>query len=198
MIDGPLVFVDVDTQRDFLEPCGALFIAGTEPILPNLTRLTAFARSAGIPVLATACAHTLDQPDPEPFPAHCLVGTRGQSRVEATAWPGSVVVAPGARGPDAIPPHLTIEKRTYDPFSHPDAERIFALYARERPRFVVYGVATDFCVKVAVMGLLARGQSVVLVVDAIRAVDPRGEADLLTDYARRGTLLTLTDVVCGA
>ena len=55
MLDGPLVFVDVDTQRDFLEPDGALAIPGAEAILPNLARLTAFARRQGIPVLATAC-----------------------------------------------------------------------------------------------------------------------------------------------
>jgi nicotinamidase-related amidase len=57
MLDGPLIFVDVDTQRDFLEPDGALFISGSEVIRPNLARLTRFAREQGIPILATACAH---------------------------------------------------------------------------------------------------------------------------------------------
>ena len=42
MLDGPLRFVDVDTQRDFLEPDGALFIAGSGAIRPNLARLTRF------------------------------------------------------------------------------------------------------------------------------------------------------------
>ena len=28
--DGPLVFVDIDTQRDFLDPAGALYIAGSD------------------------------------------------------------------------------------------------------------------------------------------------------------------------
>ena len=66
------------------------------------------------------------------------------------------------------------------------------------PTFVVYGVATDYCVKVAVLGLLTRGHRVAVVVDAIRAVDPASEADILTEFARRGALLTLTDVVCSA
>ena len=43
MLDGPLVFVDIDTQRDFLEPSGGLFIPGSEPILAQLGRLTDFA-----------------------------------------------------------------------------------------------------------------------------------------------------------
>jgi hypothetical protein len=44
--------------------------------------------------------------------------------------------------------------------------------------------------------LLDRGQRVALVVDAIRAVDPAAEADILTEFANRGVLLVLTDVVC--
>ena len=32
--------------------------------------------------------------------------------------------------------------------------------------------------------------------DAIRAIDPSVEAELLTEFARRGVLLTLTEVVC--
>lgn len=196
MADGPFVFVDVDTQRDFLEPAGALFVAGSGAILPNLTRLTACARSRGVPVLATACAHTPDEPDPEPFPPHCLVGRPGQERVAATSWPGSRVVGPDESLAGDLPLHLTLEKRRYDLFSHPDAGRIVALYGRDRPRFVVYGVATDYCVRAAVLGLRDRGHRVAVVVDAICAVDAAGEPDVLTEFVRRGAVLTLTEVIC--
>lgn len=197
MLDGPLVFVDVDTQRDFLEPSGALFVPGSDAILANLERLSRFARERGIPVLATACAHTLDEEDPEPFPPHCLVGTPGAGRVAATEWPDTVAVLPEARfDGDDLPAHLTLHKRRYDLFTHPDADRLVALYGRRRPTFVVYGVATDYCVRAAVEGLLARGHRVALVVDAVRAVDPDAEPALLTEFARRGVVLTLADVVC--
>jgi nicotinamidase/pyrazinamidase len=197
MSKDSVVFVDIDTQRDFLEPGGALFIPNTEAIIVNLQCLTAFARERGIPVLATGCAHKLDDPDPEPFPPHCVVGTPGQSRIPATAWPGSVVVDRDGRGPDAIVAHVTLEKRYYDLFTHPDAERLITMYGSNRPTFVVYGVATDYCVKCAVLGLLDRGQRVALVVDAIRAVDPAHEAEDLAEFVRRGALLTVTDAVCG-
>ena len=59
---GPLVFVDVDTQRDFLEPTGALYVAGGDEIIPNLARLSEFARRHRVPVLATACSHHLTIP----------------------------------------------------------------------------------------------------------------------------------------
>ncbi len=196
MLEGPLVFVDVDTQRDFLEPDGALFIGGSEAIRPNLARLTRFAREQGIPILATACAHSEGDPEFAVFPPHCLLGTAGQGRVAETAWPDSLVFESGGPLPDPIPPHLTIHKQQYDVFSNPDADRVVERYAKGAPTFVVYGVATDYCVKCAVEGLLDRAKKVALVVDAICAVDPSSEAGLLTKFAQRGALLTVTDVVC--
>jgi nicotinamidase/pyrazinamidase len=196
MLDGPLVFLDIDTQRDFLDPAGALYIPGSEVILANLARLTAFARAQGIPVVATACAHAAGDLELRAFPPHCMAGTLGQERVPATAWPGGEVLAADALHFGDLPHHLTIEKRAFDLFSHPDADRLIGLYRRVHPTFVVYGVATDYCVKAAVCGLLNRGSAVALVVDAVHPIDREAEADLLTEFVHRGALLTLTSVVC--
>ncbi len=35
MLEGPLVFVDIDTQRDFLELTGALYVPGSAEIVPK-------------------------------------------------------------------------------------------------------------------------------------------------------------------
>ena len=196
MLQGPIVFVDVDTQRDFLESDGAILVPGSEGIIDNLARLTDFARRRGIRVLATACSHTADDPEMARFGHHCMAGTPGQERVKATAWEGGRVVGPSGRYSGTIPAHLTIEKREFDAFSHPEADLIVALYDRDRPTFVVYGVATDYCVKAAVLGLLDRGCKVAVVVDAVRAIDAAGEPDVLAEFTRRGALLTITDVVC--
>jgi nicotinamidase/pyrazinamidase len=195
MLDGPLVFVDVDTQRDFLEPDGALFINGSGAIRANLAKLTQFAREQGIPILATACAHAEGDPEFAVFPPHCLLGTAGQGRVTETAWPGGPIFESGGPLPEPIPAHLTIHKQQYDVFSNPDADRIVEHYAKGNPTFVVYGVATDYCVKCAVEGMLKRGRKVALVADAIRAVDASSEADLLTKFVQQGALLTVTDVI---
>lgn len=201
MIDGPLVFVDVDTQRDFLEPDGALYVDGSDAILGNLARLTAFARGRGIPVLATACSHTEnDVEEIAHFGRHCMAGTEGQRRADATFWAGSALLAP-SDSPDilfeTLPRHLTLEKRDYDVFTHPAADAVVARYNEGRPTFVVYGVATDFCVKAAVIGLLRRGAKVAVVVDAVRAIDRAGEADVFRAFTDGGAVLTLTDVVTG-
>lgn len=197
MLDGPLVFVDIDTQRDFLDPSGVLFIPGSESLIPNLAQLTHFAQKRNIPVIATACAHRPDDEEFRVFPPHCLIGTPGQARIEATSRPDSMVLSPDTPLLSESPLHLTIQKRLYDIFSHPDADHIVSRYNEDNPTFVVYGVATDYCVKAAVLGLLDRGCRVAVVVDAIRAIDAEREPEVLTEFADRGALLTLTGNVCG-
>ena len=194
----PLVLVDVDTQRDFLDPSGSLYIPGSGRILANLGRLTQFARTRRIPVIATACAHTPDEVDSEPFPPHCLVGTEGQRRIAPTDWPGGVELPIGANLPigTALPDHLTIHKSRYDVFSRPDAAAIFGHYARPGAGFVVYGVATDYCVRAVVLGLRRLGHEVKVVVDAVWAIDQAGEVEHFAEFVTTGAVLTLCDVVC--
>src|SRR5437870_1157581 len=78
------VFYDGDTQRDFLEPDGALYVPAAAPIIPNLARLTRLAR-AGTPrirVIGTVCRHFPGDaeltPNGGPYPPHCMDGTRGR------------------------------------------------------------------------------------------------------------------------
>ena len=199
MLAGPLIFVDIDTQRDFLEPSGSLFIYGSQVIRPILALLTKTARSHGIPVIATACAHTLDEEDPEPFPPHCLVGTEGKERIAETAWKDGVVLSPNSQFPStsALPSHLTLEKTRYDLFSRADATEILARYAKNRPTFAVYGVATDYCVRAVVLGLRALDYRVAVVVDAVWAIDQAHEVDQFAEFVERGAVLIHSEVVCG-
>ena len=198
MLEGPLVFVDVDTQRDFLEREGALFIPGSEAILENLERLTTFARELRIPVIATACAHEAGDQEFGIFPQHCLIGSPGQRRVAETSWSGSRVIGASERFSGAIPPHLTLEKREYDISKLPEFDTILSMYQAGCPTFVVYGVATDYCVRGAVLGLLKQGCRVSVVVDSVRAIDAGNEGEVLTEFTRAGACLTLAEVVCDA
>jgi nicotinamidase/pyrazinamidase len=194
---GSLVFVDVDTQRDFLDEDGALYVPDARAIRPRLARLIRHARDHEIPVIATACAHRLDDPEPEPFPPHCLIGTPGHDRVPETREPHSVVMPPDeAGGPEIACRHVTLHKRSYDLFTNPNADRVVAARRVVDPMFVVFGVATDYCVRAAALGLLARGARVAIVVDAVRAVDPAAEPAILTELVRRGATLTVTERVC--
>lgn len=51
------VFWDVDTQVDFIDPDGKLYVQGAETIRANLARLATFAHEQGIRILGSSDCH---------------------------------------------------------------------------------------------------------------------------------------------
>jgi len=168
------VFVDVDTQIDFMFPAGALYVPGAERLLPAIARLNRFALSRGMPLISSADAHSENDPEFRQWPPHCVEGTVGQLKAPET------LVGPG---------QLIIEKQVLDVFSNPVFPAMLDRFQADR--YVVYGVATDYCVRCALTGLLATGKPVILVTDAIAAVKPEEGPRAIAEFtARGGTLMT--------
>src|SRR5579864_3344634 len=86
------VFVDVDTQLDFLYPAGALYVPGAECVVPAIERLNRYAASQAIPVLSTMDAHSEDDPEFQAWPPHSIAGTHGQHKAAATLLERRVVI----------------------------------------------------------------------------------------------------------
>src|SRR2546423_7481251 len=95
------VFFDVDTQRDFLDPDGALYVPGAEGIVGNVAALNHWAAAHGIPVISTVDAHARNDPEFSQYPPHCIAGTPGQRKPENTL-----------REKRAIIPNLSMDLRT--------------------------------------------------------------------------------------
>ena len=200
------VFWDVDTQVDFMLPTGSLPVPGAEALLPNLGRLTEAARAAGVTIVHTADDHEPHDPEIaaapdfiETFPAHCLRGTPGAARLaETAAAPGAADIPPdGAVDVTAVAaaPEVVLRKNRFDAFSNPAARPLLAALAPDP--VVVYGVALEVCDRYAVEGMLAldAGFEIVLVEDAVAALDPARGAELVDDWRRRGVRIASTDEV---
>jgi nicotinamidase/pyrazinamidase len=171
------VFVDVDTQIDFLFPAGALYVPGSERLMPAIARLNHFAAAQGIPLISTTDAHSENDPEFRQWPPHCVAGTTGQLK------PAETLVAK----------QIIVEKQALDVFTNPNFPALLESLAADR--YVVYGVATDYCVRCAVTGLLGTGKSVALVTDAIAAVKPEDGARTIAEFtARGGTLTTVNEL----
>src|SRR3954468_12702099 len=78
------IFVDVDTQLDFLFPAGALYAPGAENITDTLRRLTYYASQSDIKIISTADAHTENDAEFKVWKPHCVAGTTGQLKLTAT------------------------------------------------------------------------------------------------------------------
>jgi nicotinamidase/pyrazinamidase len=196
------VFVDIDTQLDFLYPAGALYAPGSEDIVANLGALTRYAADSGQPIVASVDAHAEDDAEFKVWKPHCVVGTTGQLKTPATLY-GRTLVVPSS--PDALEPlvehlpnvkQIIVEKQVLDCFSNPNLVRL--LETLEPARLVVYGVATEYCVRYAIEGLFKLGKPIYLVTDAVRSIDPEAGRELIDQFVSKGVVLCETgDVIAG-
>ena len=168
------VFIDVDTQRDFMYPHGADYFPQAGRIAPMVARLFRCARSRGYPVISTTMCLRENGSVSPPANNGCLEGTNGQKK------PAFALLASrasfGPNGNTDLPPGLLrrcqqviFEKRGADPFEHPKFDRL--LTRMQVGEYVVFGLAVEEAVKYTVLGLLARGKQVKLVVDASASRD---------------------------
>jgi|SRR5262245_1322585 len=180
------VFFDIDTQLDFVYPAGALYVPGTERIVPLIARLNQIA-----PLLvSTTCAHQENDPEFARWPPHCVVGTTGQLKPQSTLRARRMVIpnSPTDLSVEGAQ-QIILEKRQLNLFTNPNLQRLLNLLAADE--YVVYGVVTEYCVRHAALGLLETGKPVTLVTDAIQALDKdEAESTFQVFAAGRGRLAT--------
>jgi nicotinamidase/pyrazinamidase len=209
---APLVFWDVDTLYDFMRSEGKLYVPGSEEIIPALEALTAFAHAHRIPIVASADNH--DRADAEisetpdwktTFPPHCMRGTVGQRKIAQTALVDPLIIEPEPADAAALGRRIQsqggdflLHKHTLDVFSNAHVPTLLATLAPKA--IVIYGVATDFCDRYTVEGLLrdSAGTELFLVIDAIRAIYPDEGARLVAQWKELGVrLVTSSEVLAG-
>jgi nicotinamidase/pyrazinamidase len=190
------VFFDIDSQLDFLYPAGALYVPKAERIVGAIARLNRFAAAHGIPVVSTTDAHAENDPEFSVWPPHCIAGTWGQHKAEATLLDGRIVI-PNRDCELAIEgaPQIVVEKQTVDVFLAPNLGRV--VERLDGDRFVVYGVVTEICVLYAVRGLLKTGKPVTVVTDAVEALNAEASARALEEIRAGGGTLATVSEICG-
>jgi nicotinamidase/pyrazinamidase len=195
-----MIFFDVDTQRDFMDPAGALYVPGAESISANIERLLRGASDRKVTTISSLCAHEPGDPEFEIFPPHCLDGDPGAERVFAglPALPRLEIAVDAAADPRAhIQPamHYVVKKKVFDLFSNQWLEGLRRRGDFEGESCVVFGVATDYCVRACALGLARAGARVLLVEDAIRGVSGETTSRTIDEMRVAGVEFTSTDEV---
>lgn len=202
------VFVDVDVQFDFCDPKGALYVPGS----PNerFRSIVEYAVAGRHPLVGSVDSHAFDAwefasnerrgpGDQKPnFPDHCVKGTAGWLKLEGTL-PGRFRFVPEVSGVDvaALAAELFqgqaqatyFEKEVYSLFANPNAEAFLAALQRLSAtplEAIVFGVATDYCVRAAALGLRERGYATVVLSDAIRGISEQGSQEAIAAMVAAG------------
>ena len=189
------VYVDVDTQIDFLFPAGALYVPGAERIVAAIERLNRFAASRGDVVIATTDAHSENDPEFQTWPAHCVVGTTGQGKAQRTLLDKRIIVP---NSPVDIQiggaQQIVLQKQALDAFSNVNMGQLLGRLNADR--YLVYGVVTEYCVKCAALGLLQTGKPVSVVTDAVETLNAADSQAFFDEFEKAGGLLTTVSEVC--
>jgi nicotinamidase/pyrazinamidase len=153
----------VDVQVDFL-PGGNLAVRGGHEVVPALNRYVALARRKEVPVFASRDWHPRDhcsfRARGGSWPEHCVAGSPGAAFAPGLALPRDAVIISKATSRDSD---------AYSAFQGTDlAQRLREAGVK---RLLVGGLATDYCVLNTVLDARKAGFEVLLLADAIRAVN---------------------------
>jgi nicotinamidase/pyrazinamidase len=207
----PVIFWDVDTQHDFMDPDGKLYVKGAELIKPKLAQLTQYAHAQGIQIVASSDDHELEHaeisatPDfRETFPPHCIRGTKGAEKIPETRLQSPMIIEPEAIPHETLVRRLAshqsdvlLRKHRFDVFSNPNTTTV--IEAWDPTEIVLYGVTLDYCVRYALDGLIDVGiPTVHLVLDATKPIVPDAVDALVARWKKQDVrIVTTEDVVCG-
>ncbi len=200
------VLWDVDTQVDFMEPRGKLYVPGANDIVGALEALVDAGRAAGLIHVASVDDHELtdpeisDSPDfQNTYPPHCLRGTRGAEKILETKQrdplPLSLVPIPPGLVPGMVAGRreILLLKKNFNVFTNPNTDAV--VDALDPDEIVVFGVATDVCNDAAIRGFLRRGRRVRFVADAARGLDDERVASCTAFWREGGVDFTTVDAV---
>lgn len=172
----------VDVQRDF-EPGGALAVPDGDEVVPVLAACIVEFDRRHLPVIASRDWHPQNhcsfQAQGGPWPPHCVARTPGAELDPALKLPTHAKIIDKAQ---------SAEQDAYSAFE--GTELHAWLSANGVRRLFIGGLATEYCVLNTVNDALRHGYDVVLLQDAIRAIDPAADEKAIEDMRSRGACIS--------
>jgi nicotinamidase/pyrazinamidase len=185
-----IVFWDVDTQVDFIDPGGKLSVPGASEIRSRLKAVTSLGSGLGCVMSGSVDAHTPWDLEFRHWPEHCVYGTPGQRKIPETTileplfLPSRRLTVSQLRDVASFRGQRIFEKQDNDARTNPNVAGFLQLL---NPSLVVYGVVTEVCVDKAVKYLADElGYPTVVVTDAVAAIDRRRAGSCIDEWRRGG------------
>ena len=195
------IVYNVDTQYDFIEPTGKLYVVGAEKLKPIFKNIRDFASSNGIRFVSSQDWHGLytEEISTEPnfvdtFPEHCMAYSTGakiltesideNERVYTVDWDRGHTFTNGI-----LDRNIVIRKDKFNVFTgNQNTSGLFDLLVNRMgvENIFVYGVVTEICVSAFVTEILERYKnvSVFLMSDAIMHLNENKAQNLISEWSK--------------
>jgi nicotinamidase-related amidase len=177
----------VDVQKDFL-PGGALGVPRSDHLIPVINAYVERFATAGLPVYASRDWHPPQhcsfRDRGGPWPPHCIAGSPGAEFGEELELPPDTRII--SKATDAA-------RDAYSAFDHTTLAA--ELRAKGVERVFICGLATEYCVLSSTEDAIRLGFSVVLLNDAIGAIEnhPGDGGRAISKMTREGAVLVSLD-----
>jgi nicotinamidase/pyrazinamidase len=172
----------VDVQRDF-EPGGALAVPHGDEVVPVLAGCIEEFKRLNLPVIASRDWHPQDhcsfQAKGGPWPPHCVADTPGAELDPGLGLPAEARIVDKGQSTD---------RDAYSAFEGTDLHAW--LHTKGVQRLFIGGLATEYCVLNTANDALRHGYEVVVLEDAIRAIDPAAGKDAIADLLGNGARIS--------
>jgi len=187
------VLVDVDVQTHFFMDGIRFCVQNHWLVLANILRVIHWSRLKNISIISTV----------QDLSRHCeffVDGSKGQKKIQETLLERHISFD-ATDCTDLLLPGIFDEyeqaifcKRHFDPFMEPRADRMLSECSADE--FILVGALTEGAVKATALGLLARGNKVTIVIDAIGSYgDENVEEVTLRVMRERGAKLVRAETI---
>lgn len=132
----------VDMLNDFVQPVGKLYVPGAEKLVPRIRKILDASHTIGVQVVYACDAHAFEDPEFKTWPRHCVKGTDG-ARITFGLEPVTAY-------------DLVIKKQTLSVVDTDEFKQLLDALASMPTRktiVIVVGVATEYCVRAAVLDI---------------------------------------------
>jgi nicotinamidase-related amidase len=187
------LLIDIDTQRGFLLARSDACVKNHRKISASIRSVIAWARRENIKIISIngiSCNNTnyhLEGTDGSKKIRYTLLGNRASFAADDSNFVSA----------DLIQQHrqLILHRRCIDPFDEPKIDRL--LSEIQTDEYILIGIGVEKAIKATVLGLLQRGKSVGIVVDALGSHNMEEAKLALRKMETKGAKLLTTKSLAG-
>ena len=162
-----------------------MYVPDAEKIIPNLREITVFAKKNNIGIVASINVQKIGDLK---ISFNYMSTANRYKKIPETRLPNTKIIPNEKLSNKQLKNFLDkcnrfwILKQKHDVFSNPNTKKILG----DVKRAYVYGVATDYCVKAAVLGLRGMDIETYVIKDTIKPVFKKNEKKDLALFRKKG------------